>query len=686
MSSFGFRAQWVSINGGWPYLCFSAPPSLWYCMHVTLMYEHKRYQINLHNNVNQNITFVTFVLWVGQMMAMGLSVWNKKNIILARDSSMFISPHYNGVLLEQQILLNRKVNNCDITTIAERVKKTIFVCSTMYHESGEEMKQLLSSVYKLACHYSAEKEKDQEAQSCDHFESHIFFDDGVNGDSLTQFALQLVSLLEQSLKVDIKGCQKFKTPYGYRLSWLVNNVMPFSIHLKDNTKIKNKKRWSQVMYMKYVLCHCIQNLCNSTFILMTDGDVCFEPKSALILLDMLDSDPQIGAVCARTHPQGSGLLYWYQVFDYAIGHWFQKAAEHILGCVLCCPGCFSAFRCPALESVLDEYSTDVISAREFLTKEMGEDRWLCTLLVEKGWRLEYCAVSKNHTHCPEDFDTFYKQRRRWIPSTVANLLFLITQTSKITQGNDAVSILFVLFQGILVFSTAVSPATVILVIASGFSFVSEGCVIAIIVILLSLSVTYGLFCIYGSPQQQLNIARFASLILVIFMGIVFIGNLKNLIYDIVYFSNNCNHCLNTTNGTFVFPLTPTTMYLLLFTLLFFFAALLHMNEFSCLIHGVWYFLALPSGYLILLIYSVANLDDRSWGTREASSGGQREWASYFKNALHLCLNTVARRWTREVNDAEENDPPSDPPTQHGKLSGESSMSNTTCICCPVIHC
>jgi hypothetical protein len=42
-------------------------------------------------------------------------------------------------------------------------------------------------------------------------------------------------------------------------------------------------------------------------------------------------DSRVGAVCGRTFPLGTGPLYWYQIFDYAIGHWFQKTAEHVLG-------------------------------------------------------------------------------------------------------------------------------------------------------------------------------------------------------------------------------------------------------------------------------------------------------------------------------------------------------------------
>jgi chitin synthase len=42
------------------------------------------------------------------------------------------------------------------------------------------------------------------------------------------------------------------------------------------------------------------------------------------LLDYMMQDDQIGAVCGRTHPLGNGPLVWYQIFDYAIGHWFMK--------------------------------------------------------------------------------------------------------------------------------------------------------------------------------------------------------------------------------------------------------------------------------------------------------------------------------------------------------------------------
>lgn len=63
---------------------------------------------------------------------------------------------------------------------------------------------------------------------------------------------------------------------------------------------------------------------DDSYILTTDADVRFTPDSVEALLDLMTRDQSVGAVCARTHPLGSGPLVWYQIFEYAIGHWFQK--------------------------------------------------------------------------------------------------------------------------------------------------------------------------------------------------------------------------------------------------------------------------------------------------------------------------------------------------------------------------
>ena len=90
------------------------------------------------------------------------------------------------------------------------------------------------------------------------------------------------------------------------------------------------------------------------------------------------------------------------MFEYAIGHWFQKATEHVLGCVLCSPGCFSLFRGKAVmdKNVMHTYTTESTLPRHFVQYDQGEDRWLCTLMLQRGWRIEYSAASDSFTGKP----------------------------------------------------------------------------------------------------------------------------------------------------------------------------------------------------------------------------------------------------------------------------------------------
>lgn len=66
-------------------------------------------------------------------------------------------------------------------------------------------------------------------------------------------------------------------------------------------------------------------------------------------------------------------MVWYQLFEYAIGHWLQKATEHMIGCVLCSPGCFSLFRGKALmdDNVMKKYTLKSAEARHYVQYDQG---------------------------------------------------------------------------------------------------------------------------------------------------------------------------------------------------------------------------------------------------------------------------------------------------------------------------
>ena len=59
-----------------------------------------------------------------------------------------------------------------------------------------------------------------------------------------------------------------------------------------------------------------------------------------------------------------------------------QVAEHVMGSVLCSPGCFSVYRCRALEDILPNYATSVECAMDFLTKDMGKLRNDCRVFLK----------------------------------------------------------------------------------------------------------------------------------------------------------------------------------------------------------------------------------------------------------------------------------------------------------------
>jgi cellulose synthase/poly-beta-1,6-N-acetylglucosamine synthase-like glycosyltransferase len=75
----------------------------------------------------------------------------------------------------------------------------------------------------------------------------------------------------------------------------------------------------------------------------------------------------------------------------------------------------------------------------------GEDRWLCTLLLQRGHRIEYSAASDAYTQCPEGFVELYNQRRRWVPSGFANTMDLFSDYKRTVKINNNISFLYIVY-------------------------------------------------------------------------------------------------------------------------------------------------------------------------------------------------------------------------------------------------
>lgn len=133
----------------------------------------------------------------------------------------------------------------------------------------------------------------------------------------------------------------------------------------------------------------------------------------------------------------------------------------------------------------------------------GEDRWLCTLLLKAGEAIEYASESHAKTFAPEGFYEFYNQRRRWTPSTMANILDLLLSCKQIRNSNTSMSIPYIVYHWCLFVSTLLTPGTIFMLIVGAiivsFQWIHSLITLSVIAILVSV---FLLMCIHASTQIQ----------------------------------------------------------------------------------------------------------------------------------------------------------------------------------------
>ncbi|XP_071150228.1 chitin synthase chs-2-like [Mytilus edulis] len=593
---------------------------------------------------------IAFVLLYISFLVITRHIWKSNGRKNGETARILISPFYCGLLTDLSLILNRRRDDDEYDIVHREKKheelmkhKTLYACcATMWHENAIEMKQLVTSLLRLDQRQAKHKFlKEKFVLNIETFdlEAHVFFDDAFlptkDKDDKKKIMNTYVQTFIQELndatrefydkQIELPEGGMLRTPYGSRIEWKLPGENKLFLHLKDNTKIRNKKRWSQVMYMLFILKwkiqrkfkgkglekkekkKAIQEAAENTFLLALDGDVDFQPEAVLSLMRRMEKNDKVGAACGRIHPIGNGPMVWYQQFEYAISHWLQKATEHVIGCVLCSPGCFSLFRGSAIlqHEVLETYTSVAQEARQCLQYDQGEDRWLCTLLLQKGWKIEYCAESDSYTFAPESFYEFYNQRRRWTPSTMANILEIIQDWRSVTKNNENISFLYIMYQVFLFVSTVLTPGTIFMIILGalivGFDSIPPW--LALILNLIPV-VAFILMCLYTSTERQLKMAAILSCIYVIVMAIVMIGVVRDAIVE-----GLCS---------------TTTIFIMFVAGVFVISAILHPKEVFCLLPGILYFLAIPSMSMLMFLYSIGNLHVTSWGTRDTSTKKESE--------------------------------------------------------------
>ena len=243
----------------------------------------------------------------------------------------------------------------------------------------------------------------------------------------------------------------------------------------------------------------------------------------------------------------------------------------------------------------------------------GEDRWLCTLLLQQGYRVAYVAAADALTFAPETFREFYNQRRRWAPSTMANIIDLLSSFKSTVNKNDNISYLYMFYQFVLFVTSVLSPGTTLMMIAGSYNAVLGTDQLHSNLLALGPIVLFVLICFTTHPDTHILVAMLLSALYSVVMTIVIVGTVVNAIDE------------SLTSPNIVFMATLVGFFLL--------AGFLHPQEIFNLAPGVIYFLAFPSAYLMLPLYALCNLNVVTWGTREISAKKTKEELEAEKKAL-----------------------------------------------------
>lgn len=227
--------------------------------------------------------------------------------------------------------------------------------------------------------------------------------------------------------------------------------------------------------MELEMYHQIRNIIgvNPTFyefMLQIDADTVVGADSASRMVSAFLDDTRLIGVCGETALSNSksSFVTMIQVYEYYISHNLAKAFESLFGSVTCLPGCFTMYRVRAAESgkplfvsreVVEQYANirvDTLHMKNLL--HLGEDRYLTTLLLKhhSKYKTKYINSAHAWTIAPDSWKVFMSQRRRWINSTVHNLIELIPMSQ--LCGFCCFSMRFIVFIDLL--STLVQPVTV----------------------------------------------------------------------------------------------------------------------------------------------------------------------------------------------------------------------------------
>nr|CAG8434853.1 941_t:CDS:2 [Entrophospora candida] len=237
------------------------------------------------------------------------------------------------------------------------------------------------------------------------------------------------------------------------------------------------------------------------YVLMVDADTEVMPDSLNLLVSAFIHDTRVMGLCGETTlaNEKKSWVTMIQVYEYFISHHLAKAFESLFGSVTCLPGCFCMYRVRTPDShkpllisnqVIEDYSENIVDTlHKKNLLHLGEDRYMTTLMMKHfpNYKMTFVPDAQCKTTAPDQWSVLISQRRRWINSTVHNLMELVYLPQ--LCGFCCFSMRFVVMLDL--FATLIMPATILYMGYLIYTIIKDPSTIPITSIML-LAAVYGL--------------------------------------------------------------------------------------------------------------------------------------------------------------------------------------------------
>jgi len=325
-------------------------------------------------------------------------------------------------------------------------------CITHYNEKCSELRATLEALIVSDAHFASNSVGQEELSNtiC------------VIADGAEQLDPDIFSLMESIGSERCEGCDYWDDVHAYVGCSTPEEFLKLMGAPIEKQDRERKARLTIIFFVKKhnvgklhsheMFFGTICELASPRYCYQIDTGTLVSRHAVAVMVDVFERNSLLAAVAPQVMPAIPELkcdfLVEWQYFDFAFSRGVSWPLEVASGHLSVLPGQVSAFRWNALVERLQHgpYQTPVhaylrglatVSALERVMF-LAEDRVLGTELIlgKTDWRLEYAPQSRATTdHC-QTFDELFRQRRRWINSSLACRIWLLGRMPTLLARRD----------------------------------------------------------------------------------------------------------------------------------------------------------------------------------------------------------------------------------------------------------